>query len=235
MKTAPVDTHEQNIFQSQPKDTKGGEAHGGVWPDKYATMRVHKASDRPVTDTDPGAYTPTNTKAPRSKKRSTKRRLSQLATWVEDPIVFKIQQHARKKNLSMSKTIRKLLIKVLADEEGVHDALDTEALREALARENRRMAKRLVRLLAWLLYDTGQIKALANNMLGMQKGMTQELHKDILADADRHTKTRFSHQNPELADFMDAIEQWLGAAEEEGERTPAAHTNGNIGKGGRPV
>ena len=233
MNTAPVDTHEQNIFQNQSKTQTKDESHGGVRPDKYAKPRVHNASDRPVTDTDPGPYTPMNTKTPRTQKRSTSRRLSQLATWVEDPIVFKIQQHARKKNLSMSKTIRKLLIKVLADEEGVHDALDTEALREALARENRRMAKRLVRLLAWLLYDTGQIKALANNMLGMQKGMTEQMHKDILADANRHTKTRFSRHNPELADFMDAIEQWLISAEEEGERTPAAHTNGNIGKGGR--
>ena len=184
-------------------------------------MRVHKASDRPVTDTDPGAYTPTNTKPHRTKKRSTSRRLSQLATWVEDPIVFKIQQQACKKNLSMSKTIRKLLIKVLADEEGVHDALDTEALREALARENRRMAKRLVRLLAWLLYDTGQIKAIDNNLLGMQKGMTEQMHKDILQDANRHTKTRFSRQNPDLADFMDAIEQWLLSADQEGERRGA--------------
>jgi hypothetical protein len=197
-------------------------------------MRVHITSDRPVTHADDTVYAPQNTKTQRTKKRSTSRRLSQLATWVEDPIVFKIQQYARKKNLSLSKTIRKLLIKVLADEEGVNDALDTEALREALARDNRRMVQRLVRLLAWLLYDTGQIKAISNNMLGMQKGMTEQMHKDILQDADRQTKTRFSRQNPELADFMDAIEQWL-LSDEEGESAPAEETNGNSGRGGRRV
>jgi hypothetical protein len=234
MKTAPVNNHEQNIFQSQSKDTKGGESHGGVWPDKYAKMRVHKASDRPVTLSAPGAYTQTNTKVSRSKKRSTRRRLSQLATWVEDPIVFKIQQHARKKSLSVSKTIRRLLIKVLKDEEGVEDALDTEALREGLARDNRLMAKRLVKLLAWLLYDMGQVKALANNTLGLQKGMTQELHKDILTDADRQTKARFSRQNPDLAAFMEAIEKWL-LSDEAGERAPAEATNGRAGGGGRSV
>ena len=183
-------------------------------------------------------YAPQNTKSHRTKKRSTTRRLSQLATWVEDPIVFKIQQHARKKNLSLSKTIRKLLIKVLADEEGVNDALDTEALREALARDNRRMATRLVKLLAWLLYDTGQIKAISNNMLGMQKGMTREMHKDILQDADRQTKTRFSRHNPDLVVCMDAIEQWL-LREEDEESAPAAdlsaETNGHSGKGGKGV
>ena len=235
MKTAPVNNHEQNIFQSQSKDTKGGESHGGVWPDKYAKMRVHKASARPVTLSAPGAYTQTNTKSHRTQKRSTSRRLSQLATWVEDPIVFKIQQQARKKSLSVSKTIRRLLIKVLKDEEGVEDALDTEALREGLARDNRRMASRLVKLLAWLLYDTGQIKAIDNNLLGMQKGMTEQMHKDILQDANRQTKTTFSRHNPELADFMDAIEQWLLASEEDGKRAPAEAANGHTGRGGRPV
>jgi prophage maintenance system killer protein len=200
MKTAQA----QNIF------------HGNVMPDKYAKTRVPITSDQPVTRSTSPAYAPQNTQSHRTKKRSTRRRLSQLATWVEDPIVFKIQQHARKKNLSQSATIRRLLIKVLADEEGVNEALDTEALREALARDNRRMAKRLVRLLAWLLYDVGQVKALANNTLGMQKGMTEQMHKDILTDANRQTKARFSRQNPDLAEFMDAIEKWLVAGEEAG-------------------
>ena len=65
--------------------------------------------------------------------------------------------------------------------------------------------------------------------------MTQELHKDILTDADRQTKARFSRHNPELAAFMDAIEQWLLTSDEEGERAPAAHTNGQRRKGGRIV
>jgi hypothetical protein len=207
---------QQNIYQHQSKQSKNGEAHGGVRQVKYADSRVHISSRQPVTVSDDNVYAPKNTKSPRTKKRSTTRRLSQLATWVEDPIVFKVQQHARKKNLSMSKTLRKLLIKVLADEEGVEEALDTEALREAIARDNRRLAKRLIRFLLWLVYDVGQIKVLANNTIGMQKGMTEAMLKDILQDADRQTKKRLSRQNPELAGFMDEVEKWLFADEDEG-------------------
>ena len=69
----------------------------------------------------------------------------------------------------------------------------------------------------------------------MQKGMTQELHKDILADANRQTKARFARQNSELTEFMDAIEHWLVSTEEEGERTPGEHTNGRVKRGGRPI
>src|SRR5437868_15510886 len=108
MKTAPMNNHEQNIFQSQPKHTKGRQSHGGVRPDKYAKSRVHNASPQPVTPSDSSRTFLSNTKTPRIKKRSRPGRLSQLATWVEDPIVFKVRQLARDKNLSMSKTLRRI-------------------------------------------------------------------------------------------------------------------------------
>ena len=236
MKTAPLINHEQNIFQNQPKDTKNGEAHGGVWPDKRVDARARIRVDQPAVFADPMRERLSNTKTTRTKKRSTSRRLLQITSWIDEPLMLQLREHARDNKLSMSEAVRGLLREMMRQKLARHhEAALPEMIDTRIARANRALASRLVRLLAWLLYDTGQIKALANNTLGMQKGMTQELHKEILQDADRQTKARFSRQNPDLADFMDAIEQWLGAAEEEGERTPAAHTNGNIGKGGRPV
>jgi hypothetical protein len=207
---------QQNIYQHQYKQLKKGEAHGGVRPDKYAKSRVHINTDQPVTLSDPPAYAPKNTKSHRSKKRSTKRRLSQLATWVEDPIVFTIQQKARKKGLSMSAAIRKLLIKALKDEESVDEALDTEALQESVKRENRRLARRLSWFLVRLVFDVGHIKVLASNTLGMQHGMNEHMLKDIMQDADRQTKKSLSRKNPELAGFVDEVEKWLLSEEDEG-------------------
>ena len=216
MKTAQA----QNIF------------HGGVRLDKYADSRVRGGSDQPVTVSDPARTSVSNTEIPRTRKHSTKRRLSQLATWVEDPIVFIIRQKARKRGLSVSETIRKLLIKALRDEEGVDEALDTESLQESVKRENRRLGRRLSWLLLWLIFDVGNIKVHTTNMLGMQKGMTGEMLKDILRDADRQTKTRLSRKNPELTEFVDAIDKWL-KAEEEDPRESGGETNGHRGKGGR--
>jgi hypothetical protein len=208
----------QNIFQNQPKQTKNRESHGGVRPDKYADSRVHISLDQPVMDSDFARTPLSNTKNHRPKKRATTRRLSQLATWVEDPIVFKVQQKARKKGLSTSAVIRKLLVKALKDEESVDEALDTESLREAIARDNRRLARRLSWFLVWLLFDVGHIKVLATNALGMQKGMTQEMLKDILGDADRQTKKSLSRKRPELTGFIDEVEKWLVAEEGRGEK-----------------
>ena len=172
-----------------------------------------------------------NTKTHRTKKPSTNRRLSQLATWVEDPIVFTIRQKARKKGISASAAIRKLLIKALKDEESVDEALDTESLQESVKRDNRRLARRLSWLLIWLIFDVGHIKVHTTNLLGMQKGMNEEMLKDILRDADRQTKTRLSRKNPELTEFVDAIEKWLVAAEEDGQ-PGGGETNGHSGRGG---
>ncbi len=202
--------------------------------DKYADSPVRGASDQPSTHATPRAYARKNTKSHRTKKHSTKRRLSQLATWVEDPIVFKIRQKARKRDLSVSETIRKLLLKALKDEESVDEALDTESLRESVKRDNRRLARRLSWFLVWLIYDAGQIKVLANNILGMQEGMNGDMMKDILRDADRQTKARLSRKNPELTEFADAIEKWLVANEEDPQES-GGETNGHSGRGGRPA
>jgi hypothetical protein len=212
---------QSDIYQNQSKRQKNGESHGGVRQDKYAKPRVRAASDEPVMDTDPARTSRLNTTIPRPKKHSTKRRLSQLATWVEDPIVFKIQQKARQKGLSTSAVIRKLLAKALTDEESVDETLDMESLRDSLARENRRLGRRLAWLLVWLIYDVGHIKVLSTNTLGMQKGMGEEMLKDILKDADRQTKGRLSRKTPELTGFVDEVEKWLSADEEgRGERRP---------------
>jgi hypothetical protein len=221
----------QNIYQHQTKQTKNGEAHGGVRQDKYADARVRGASDQPVTLSGPSRTSISNTKVSRTKKRSRQPRLSQLATWVEDPIVFKVRKLARDKNLSQSKALRRVVIKGLSAEDGeLDEALDMESLRESVKRDNRRLGRRLSWLLIWLLFDVSHIKAHTTNLLSMQKGMSEELFKDILKDADRHTKTRLSRKNPELTGFVDAFEQWL--SEEDDPQESGEGTNSHRGRGG---
>jgi hypothetical protein len=74
--------------------------------------------------------------------------------------------------------------------------------------------------------------------------MNEEMLKDILTDAKRQTKTKLSRKNPELTEFVDAIEKWLLAEEEEsGEETnpefsrsnrDSLGANGNKRRGGSP-
>jgi hypothetical protein len=234
--------HKQNIFQNQSKRQKNGEAHGDVRQDKRVDSRARIRVDQPAVFADPMREDSLNTAIPRTKKRSTKRRLLQITGWIDKPLMLQVREHAHDKKLSMSEAVRGLLREMMNQKLAKHhEAALPEMIDQRIARGNRALASRLVRLLAWLLYDTGQIKALANNTLGMQKGMTEQLHKDIIQDADRQTKTRFARQNPDLAAFMDAIEQWLLRGEG-GETTPGQDhasprqdTNGHSGRGGRLV
>jgi hypothetical protein len=226
----------QNIFQHQSKHTKNREAHGGVRPDKRVDARARITSNQPAVFSDPMRERPLNTAIPRTKKRSKKRRLLQITSWVDEPLLLKLSVKARKKNLSMSATIRRLLRKVVSeDEEALDAALDAEMIMQSHARDTRALASRLSRLQVELLYDVGHIKVLVNNILGMQKGMTGDMLKDILQDADRRTKARLSRMNPELEPFIDAVvEKWL-RGDGEGERAPGEDTNGNSGRGGSTV
>jgi hypothetical protein len=72
---------------------------------------------------------------------------------VEDPIVFKVRKLARDKNLSMSRTLRSIVIKGLSTEEGdLSQALALESLQERSASDYRRLARRLSWFLVWLIY-----------------------------------------------------------------------------------
>ena len=47
--------------------------------------------------------------------------------------------------------------------------------------------------------------------------MGEQMLKDILQDADRQTRARFSRMDPQLSDFIDAVvDQWLASDGTEG-------------------
>ena len=104
-------------------------------------------------------------------------------------------------------------------------------LERLFAKANRRIAKRLTRLLVMILFDLGHTKVVTTNLLGMQKGMTEDMLKDILTDADRQTKRRLSRKYPELTGFTQAIEEWLLSDEDE-EDASGGETNGHSKRGG---
>jgi hypothetical protein len=149
--------------------------------------------------------------------------------------MLRLTAKARKRELSMSTTTRRLLRIALDKDDGEVDAaLDAEKESERQARGTRALASRMAFLLVWLIYDVGTIKALASNTLGMQQGATPEMLTDILKQATRTTQAALARKRPELSPLVAAVEQWL-AAEEEDARTSAGGTNGHRGRGGRGV
>jgi len=107
-------------------------------------------------------------------------------------------------------------------------------IERSIAKAYRSMASRMAFLLVWIIYDVGDIKALASNTLGMQKGATPAMLTDILKQATRSTQAALKRKRPELSPLVAAVEQWL-SAEEEDARTSGGGTNGHRGRGGRTL
>jgi hypothetical protein len=198
---------------SQPQKISYAE----VWQDKDATSRVRVASSQPVIVGTTPRTSPQNTKSTRVQNHPTRRKLRQVASWVDEPIIAQLQELARSQGLSMSQTIHDLLKEILRQKFHQQQAATLPSIIEkAVAKSNRSMATRLSWLLVRIAFDTGQTRVLATNTLGMQDGMTEENLKEILATADKRTKANLTRRTPQLIDLMEAVEKWLLEGEKEG-------------------
>jgi hypothetical protein len=219
MKTAQA----QNIF------------HGGVVQDKSLRQSDRGASGEPASDWGASDRGPLETKSHRSKSGSTPSRAKVPMTFHIDPILkADIQRRARLNGNSASSEGEAMLEAKAREDLHKQQAENLETTMERIhAKANRRMAKKLSFFLTAILFDVGETKVLTTNLLGMQKGMTQDMLKDILTDADKQTRRRLSRKYPELTEFTQAIEAWLLA--EEDEDASGGGTNGQRGRGGRAV
>jgi hypothetical protein len=160
---------------------------------------------------------PQNTKSTRVQNHSARRKLVQVASWVDEPIREQLLTIAQSEGLSMSQTIAALLREILRERFHKQQAATLPSIIEkAVAKSNRSLATRLSWLLVRIAFDTGQTRVLATNTLGMQEGITQDSLKEILDTADRRTKANLTRKTPQLTQLMEAVEKWLLEGEKEG-------------------
>jgi hypothetical protein len=140
-----------------------------------------------------------NTKVPRSQNHSTRRKLVQVASWVDEPIREQLLTIAQSEGLSMPQTIAALLREILRQRFHKQQAATLpQIIEQAIAKANRSLATRMAWLLVRIAFDTGQTRVLATNTLGMQEGMTEENLKEILATADKRTKANLDNGNDSI-------------------------------------
>jgi hypothetical protein len=100
---------QQNIYAKQSKVTTNGKSPRDVRQDKDALVRVRIASAEPVMVDDTPRTPPQNTKSTRIQYHPTRRKLVQVASWVDEPIREQLLTIAQSEGLSMSQTIAALL------------------------------------------------------------------------------------------------------------------------------
>jgi hypothetical protein len=205
----------QDIFTNQAKPQNTKQMPRDVGQDKDAPLGVRFASVEPVIARDPPRPQEAGTTNSHAKPRSKRRRLQQVASWVDSSMKEQLLQMARSEGLSVSQTISALLKEILRQRfHQQQAALLPEIIKQTVTDANRTMVTRFAALLVRIAFDTGQTRVLATNTLGRQEGMSEETLKEILATADRRTKANLTRKTPQLTELVEAVEQWLMASEE---------------------
>jgi hypothetical protein len=231
----------ENIYQNQSKQFKNNRAHGGVWLDKKGTPSDRTASGEPASDLETSDRTGPGTKHPRVQNASDRPRPKVPFTLHVDPILKADVQRLAALNTSNTNDSASAEGAALLEAK-VREQLHREqaatldrTIERSIAKASRSFASRMAFLLVWIIYDVGDMKALASNTLGMQQGATPELLTDILKQAKRTTQAALARKRPELSPLVAAVEEWLVAEDqEEGQaKTPPIPAPGVSGKRGR--
>ena len=188
-----------------------------VWQDKRGSTSDRQGSAQPAS-VQQGLRSPRlNNTTPRSKDIPfVKMKAVPMQLWVNPLVKAEVQRQAELTGLSVSATGAALLEEMLRQKLHVQQAATLETvLEKIIAKSNRSLATRLSWLLVRIAFDTGQTRVLSTNTLGMQEGMTEENLKEILATADKRTKSNLTRKTPQLTELMEAVEKWLLEGEKE--------------------
>jgi hypothetical protein len=207
----------RNIFQNQSKRVVADAGNASVGQDKARISSARIGTRQPAPETKFTRAKPLPSKLPRSQNQPTRtKRTKKLTLWVEPIVKDELARIAKREGLSLSKSGAAFLKQALQHNVDMHySALLTPIIEAAI---DKRMHERDARF-AWLMvrniFATEQTRAIAANILGRQHGMTGETLKTILAMTKRSAQATLTRRNPELAELIAAVQQWLDKAEKE--------------------
>jgi predicted kinase len=190
--------------------------HGNVGQDKTGSASGRTASPQPASDTQVSDRTAAKTRRTRSQTEITPSRAKVPFTLHVDPILkADVERQAEINGNSASAEGGALLEAIVRQKIHQQQAATLETtIERVMARAYRSMATQMAYFLVTILFELGKIKAVSTNTLGMQEGVTEELLKDILQDADKRTRASLARKNPRLIPLIQVVEEWLLTAED---------------------
>jgi hypothetical protein len=209
----------RDVFLQQPKGAKTPKTHGDVRQDKRGTRSDRTAFNQPasVRADARSAFSPGTPHRSGSVRKSAPAAVP-LQLWVKSAVKAEVQRLAGQEGVSASALGASLLEEILCQKLHVQQAATIETvIEQCIARSHRALATRLAWLLVRIAFDTGQTRVLTTNILGHLDGVSEDSLKEILATADRRTKTNLTRRSPQLTELMAAVEAWLLAEDEEDE------------------
>ena len=204
----------QEIFSNQSYRATKGRPLRGVGQDKGAAERVRQDSSQPVRAPAGERTRPAGSFVARSQKQSRTRRLERVTVWVEREVKAEVDRIARQEGLSISATGAAFLREAVRQKLHVqHAVLLQPIIEQAIRRQMGALSTRLAWLLVRVAFDAGQTRSLVTNILGRQAGVSPDVLKTILAGSGRSAKANITRRTPQMAELIEAVEQWMVAEE----------------------
>jgi len=199
---------ERYVFSQQANGAAGDAGRRFGRQDKARIASARTATCQPAPHTKPMRAHALNTGAARSQKKpNPKRKTVQLTLWIEPIVKRELQRIAQEEGLTVSKTGATFLKQALQHNVDMHySQLLTPIIEAAIDRRMRARDNR---------FTSEQTRSLATNILGRQSGMTEETLKTILAMTKRAAQANLTRRNPEFAELLAAVKQWLADTEKE--------------------
>lgn len=133
-----------------------------------------------------------------------------MTLWVEPIEKQQVQAIADSEKISLSQAGRALMRK------GMQTRIDMQyssflepVIERILARYLNNRDSRLISLLVRIAYDSGQTRAIATNILGLQEDITPDLLRDILDGADNTAKSNIMKKTPQIEELIEALNKWF--------------------------
>jgi hypothetical protein len=178
----------------------------------------------------------------RSPRSAARRKAVKVTVWVRSEVKAELRRVAEQDGLSVSATGAAFLEEALRQSLHVqHAVLLQPIIEQAIAKQMRAISTRLAWLLVRVAFDAGQTRSLVTNVLGRQPGMTPEVLKTILASSGKSAKGNLTRRTPQIAELIDAVEQWMvaeggkHAPRADGNREGHVHAEPGRGQGDPPV
>jgi hypothetical protein len=207
----------RNIFQNQSKRVVADAGNASVRQDKARISSARIGTRQPAPETKFTRAKPLPSKLPRSQNQPTRtKRTKKLTLWVEPIVKDELARIAKREGLSLSKSGAAFLKRSLQQNIDLsYSALLTPIIEAAIDKRMNARDNRLAWLMVRNIFASEQTRAIAANILGRQHGMTGETLKTILAMTKRSAKATLTRRNPELAELIAAVQQWLTETENE--------------------
>jgi hypothetical protein len=218
MPNTSIPQSEQNIFQRQQNGGFLGKSHGGVWQDKNAQVRTSAASIQPPQFQPPDNVR-THTSLSPKRHGSNKRRTVQVFGYVRKEVAAEIERLRDQggRRLSRSAVVAALLEKAIRGHIDMqYGALLVPVIEQAINARLKARDARFAALLVRIAHDAGQTRSLVTNLLARAPGVTAELLETILDRSADRSKANLTHLSPQITELMQAVEQWMAEAVEEG-------------------